>query len=301
MPEYPDIELYRDALDREFVGHRLERVFFKSPFLLRSVEPPVADAYGQTLVGTRRIGKRIAFAFDGGAAFVLHLMIAGRLQVGPDVSKLNKKIGQATLVFDHQCLFITEASKKKRASLHATTIDELDRFDPGGLDVFRLSAADFAAHLRAHNHTLKRALTDPRLLSGIGNAYSDEILFEARLSPITWTTRLDDEEVERLHSTTVNVLARWKARLVAEHRTKWPKKVTAFQPEMYVHGRYGEPCRVCESPVQRIRYAANEANYCAQCQNGGKLLADRSLSRLMKGDWPRSLDALEELKRKHSG
>ena len=298
MPELPDVELYLHALRSRVRGEPLEGVRLKSPFLLRTVEPRPSEAVGARVEGLRRLGKRIVFAFEGELFFVLHLMIAGRLQWKKAGAKIPGRMGLAAFDFPGGALLLTEASKKKRAKLHVVRGEAaLAEHDPGGLEPLELDAAGFAARLPEGNHTIKRALTDPRIFSGIGNAYSDEILHAARLPPHRRTQKLSDAELERLHAATVETLGRWRDALIAEVGEGWPTKVTAFRPEMAVHGRYGEPCTVCGQPVQRIAYAGNETNYCAECQNGGKLLADRSLSRLLKGDWPKTLEQLEEMKR----
>lgn len=289
MPELPDIAVYLDALERRIQGAVLESVSFKSPFVLRSVTPPVSEAVGQRVKELRRVGKRIAIGLDNGIWLVLHLMIAGRLQWN------GRKPAQATFVFDTGTLILTEAGTQHRASLHLTR--DLESFDPGGLEVLDATLAQFAAALIRENHTLKRTLTDPRILSGIGNAYSDEILWAAQLSPIAQTHKLTAEEIGRLFGATRKCLADWMERLRAETGDGFPTQVTAFRPEMAMHGKYGQPCPRCGQAVQRIRYAANETNYCVTCQTGGKLLADRGLSRLLGKDWPRSLEELEALKR----
>ncbi len=294
MPELPDIEVYLDALRERIAGRELLRVRVGSTFLLRSVDPPIGDVEGRNVAVLRRLGKRIVFELDGDLFLVLHLMIAGRLRWSDPGAKLPGKLGLAALDFETGSLIVTEASKKKRASLHVVRGEAgLVEHDPGGIDPLASSAEDFAAGLRARTHTLKRALTDPRILSGVGNAYSDEILHAARLSPFKRTDRIDDAELERLRNATIRVLREWLGRLREERGDGFPANVTAFREEMAVHGRYGKPCPVCSSPVQRVVYAANEANYCATCQTGGKLLADRALSRLLKKDWPRSLEELE--------
>lgn len=296
MPEYPDVVLYLERLEPRIVGRVLAGVRLKSPFLLRTVEPPLEGFVGSRIVGLERIGKRLVWAFEGERFLVLHLMIAGRLRWRERGAALPGRIGQAAFDFEDGSLLLTEAGSKRRASLALfdgrAALDEVDR---GGLDPFALDAPGFGQRLRLENHTLKRALTDPRLFSGIGNAYSDEILHAARLSPLCWTSRLDEEEVARLFEATRDVLASWTERLRRELGPEaFPEKVTAFRPGMAVHGRYGEPCPRCGDPVQRIRYAQNETNYCPGCQTGGRLLADRGLSKLLKGDWPRSLAELEE-------
>lgn len=297
MPELPDISAYLVALETRVVGEPLEGMRIASPFLLRSVAPAPAAFVGRKVSGLRRLGKRIVFAFEGEHFAVLHLMIAGRLHWKEKGAKLAGKVGLAALDFPKGTLTLTEAGSKKRASLHLVAGEAaLAAHDPGGLDPLSTDVATFAAALRRERHTLKRTLTDPRLLSGIGNAYSDEILHRARMSPTTLTTSLDDAATARLHDAVGSVLREWMERLGNEARRAFPEKVTAFREEMAVHGRYGKPCPSCGDPVQRIRYAENEANYCATCQTGGKLLADRGLSRLLGSDWPKTLDQLEQLK-----
>ncbi|MEZ5330662.1 MAG: DNA-formamidopyrimidine glycosylase family protein [Thermoanaerobaculia bacterium] len=298
MPELPDVELYLAALRPRIVGHRLERVRLASPFLLRSVEPPLAAVAGRLVESVSRLGKRIVLAFEGDLFLVLHLMIAGRLRWKALGAAVPKRLGLAAFDFDTGTLLLTEAGSKKRAALWVVAGREaLAAHDPGGLEPLEAGRDAFAAALRAENRTLKRALTDPRILSGIGNAYSDEILHRARLSPFLRTGSLDEETLDRLRDAVREVLVEWRDRLIAETGDAFPEKVTAFRPEMAVHGRYGEPCPVCGSPVQRIVYAENEANYCAGCQTGGKLLADRALSQLLKGDWPRTIEEMELRKR----
>ena len=300
MPELPDIAIYLEALESRIVGQPIKAIRLGSPFLVRTVSPPVSAAAGRTVHALRRIGKRIAIGTHAGPWLVLHLMIAGRLHWHA-ATKRPKPDGRRTLVvfdFPNGSLSLTEAGTKKRASLHVMADDDaLAALDPGGLDVFTATQAEFAARLTARNHTLKRALTDPRLFSGIGNAYSDEILHRARLSPIALTQKLAPAEIDRLHGNIRSVLKEWIERLRDEARGAFPEKVTAFREGMAAHGRYGEPCPVCGAPIQRIRYADNETNYCAPCQTGGKLLADRGLSRLLGADWPRTLAELEELKK----
>lgn len=299
MPELPDITAYIAALEARIVGRTLEHVRIASPFLLRTVEPPVTDAEGKAVRELRRIGKRIAIGVEGDLWLVLHLMIAGRLHWRPPQAKLAGRNALLALDFPNGSLVLTEAGSKRRASLHVVRGDEgLRMLDPGGVEIFSSSLEEFRAALTLENRTLKRALTDPRLLSGVGNAYSDEILHAAQLSPIALTHKLKDEEWARLYTATRETMTLWKNRLVAEAGKKFPEGVTAFRPEMAVHGRFGQPCPRCGAPVQRIRYADNETNYCAQCQTGGKVLADRSLSRLLGADWPRTLDELEALKRR---
>ena len=294
MPELPDIIAYQEALDERITGHVLEKVRIRTPFLLRSVEPPVADAEGRRVAGVARIGKRIAIGLDGDLWLVIHLMIAGRLHWKARDAKIGSKVSLAAFDFDTGSLTLTEAGSKRRASLFvAAGPGALAEFDRGGLEVLGATVEQFAGRLTAGNHTLKRALTDPRAFDGIGNAYSDEILHEARLSPLRLTRQLSDPEIERLHAAAKSVLLGWIDRLRLARRGEFPEKVTAFRPEMAVHGRFGQPCPVCGSPVQRIRYADNETNYCARCQTDGRLLADRAMSRLLKQDWPRSLDDLD--------
>jgi formamidopyrimidine-DNA glycosylase len=298
MPELPDIVLYIDRLAARVVGSELVRVRLASPFLLRSVDPPLGDAAGRRVGGVERLGKRIVLALDGELFLVLHLMIAGRLRWAEAGARIPGRVGLGALDFGGGTLIVTEASSKKRASLHLVRGREaLAAFDRGGLEVLEADLAAFRAAVTRESHTLKRALTDPRILSGIGNAYSDEILFRARLSPIKLVGKLDDEEMARLYEACRATLREWSARLAAESGDGFPEKVTAFRPGMAVHGRYRQPCPVCGTPVQRIRYAENETNYCAKCQTGGRLLADRGLSRLLHGDWPRTVEELEERKK----
>ena len=297
MPELPDIALYIEALEKRILGQKLQQVRLASPFLLRTVEPPLRAVEGKSARELRRIGKRIAIGVDGDLWLVLHLMIAGRLHWRAPGVKVSRPRGLAAFDFPNGSLLFTEAGSKKRASLHVVAGDAgLKKLDPGGLEVLDTDLERFAAALTGENHTLKRSLTDPRLFSGIGNAYSDEILFEARLSPVALTGKLKPEEISRLFEATRATLLRWVEELRAETGEGFPEKVTAFRPNMAVHGRYKEPCRRCGAPIQRIRYADNETNYCANCQTGGRLLADRGLSRLMRGDWPRTLEELEALK-----
>lgn len=299
MPELPDIAAYISALEPRVVGQPLERIRLASPFLLRTVEPPLASAAGRAVEELRRIGKRIAFGLGSDLWLVLHLMIAGRLHWRPRDAKLAGRQTLAAFDFPNGSLVLTEAGSKRRASLHLVSGEEaLLGLDAGGIDVFAADVDSFRAALAAENHTLKRALTDPRLLSGIGNAYSDEILHAAQLSPITLTNKLKPEEWERLFAATRQTLQLWIDRLRVEAEKAFPEKVTAFRKDMAVHGRYGLPCPRCGDKVLRIRYADKETNYCAHCQTGGKVLADRSLSRLLGSDWPRTLDELEALKRR---
>ncbi len=299
MPELPDIAGYITALEPLIVGETLERVRIATPFLLRTVEPPVTQVEGTTVREIRRIGKRIAFGMENNFWLVLHLMIAGRLHWRPRGAKLTGRQYLAAFDFPNGSLTLTEAGSKRRASLHIVSGEEaLRSMDPGGIDVLSSDLDSFRRTLTMENRTLKRALTDPRLLSGIGNAYSDEILHAAQLSPIALTHKLHTDEWQRLFSATTQTLKLWVNRLEMEARTAFPDKVTAFREGMAVHGRYGMPCPKCGEKILRIRYADNETNYCAICQTGGKVLADRSLSRLMKSDWPRTLDELEALKRR---
>jgi formamidopyrimidine-DNA glycosylase len=295
MPELPDITIYIEQLERRIVGQVLEKLEIAKPFVLRTFDPPVAEVVGTTVRGVRRLGKRIVLALDDERFIVIHLMIAGRLKWRAPAAKLPPKGSiLAKLVFASGVLVLTEAGTTRRASIHLVRgEDALRQFDRGGLEVLSATLAEFTARLRSENHTLKRALADPRLFSGIGNAYSDEILHHARLSPVMLTRRIGDAEIERLFEATKATLEEWTSRLRAEAGESFPEKVTAFREEMAVHGRFGEPCRVCEAPVQRIRYASNETNYCARCQTGGKLLADRALSRLLGKDWPKSIDDIE--------
>ena len=296
MPELPDIVVYIEALEKRTQGSALERVRIASPFLLRTAVPPLSSVEGKKVNELRRLGKRICFGFEGDLWLVLHLMIAGRLHWHTDRAKALKSRGQAVFEFTNGSLVLTEAGTQKRASLHVVQGEEgLEKLNPGGLEVFDATTEDFAKAIRAKNHTLKRALTDPRILSGIGNAYSDEILFEARLSPFTLTQKLTDSEVEKLFAAVKKSLTEWLERLREESRDRFPEKVTAFRPDMATHGKYGQPCPRCGGKIQRIRYGSNETNYCPTCQTGGKLLADRALSRLLKDDWPRTPEELESL------
>ena len=299
MPELPDIAAYLSALEPRIVGQRLERVRLSSPFLLRTVAPPLSSVEGRTVVGLRRIGKRIAIGLEDDLWIVLHLMIAGRLHWRPREAKLGGRQNLAAFDFPDGSLVLTEAGSKRRAALHLVSGEEnLASLDAGGIDVFASDLDTFRSVLTAENHTLKRALTDPRLLSGIGNAYSDEILHAAQLSPILLTHKLKLSEWERLFAATRQTLQLWMDRLRREAASAFPEKVTAFRKDMAVHGRYGLPCLRCGDKILRIRYADKETNYCARCQTGGKVLADRSLSRLLGSDWPRTLDELEALKRR---
>lgn len=295
MPEFPDIELYLHALRPRIAGQRVARVRLASPFLVRSFDPPIQQVEGRVVVGMKRLGKRIVWELEGSLFLIFHLMIAGRFRWKPAGTAIPGKVGLAAFDFEHGALILTEAGSKRQASLHVVAgAAAAEEHDPGGLEVLDATPEDFAAALRRENHTLKRALTDPHLLSGIGNAYSDEILHAARLSPMKLTAQLTDDEIDRVRRTAVAMLTGWRDRLIAETGDDFPERVTAFRPEMAVHGKFGTPCPVCGTPVQRIRYAANEANYCPTCQTDGKLLADRSLSRLMKGDWPKTLEELEK-------
>jgi formamidopyrimidine-DNA glycosylase len=298
MPELPDISLYLHALAPRVIGHRLTRARLASPFLLRSVAPPLSAIEGRAVATLERLGKRLVFGFDEEYFLVLHLMISGRLRWKPTGAKIPRRLGLAALDFDNGSLIITEAATRKRASLYAVHgADSLATHNPGGLEVLDAPLGEFAERLRSERRTLKRALTDPRLFSGIGNAYSDEILHAARLSPLQLTTNLDGESVTALHAAIVTVMRQWIDRLRREVGDHFPEKVTAFRDEMAVHGKFGQPCPRCGSPVQRIAYANNECNYCATCQTGGKLLADRTLSRLLGEDWPQTLEELDELKK----
>jgi formamidopyrimidine-DNA glycosylase len=294
MPELPDVTVYREALEARIVGHVLERITLQSPFLLRTALPPIASAAGRRAVAVRRIGKRIAIGLEGELWLVFHLMIAGRLHWVGQTGPRPKRATLARLEFDNGTLTLTEAGTKRRASLHIVEGEQgLRSQDPGGLEVLESTLAEFTDRLRRENHTLKRALTDPKLFSGIGNAYSDEILHAARLSPVLLTSRIDDESVQRLYGAIREQLQAWTDRLRGDAAGGFPEKVTAFREGMAVHGRYRLACPVCGKPVQRIRYADNETNYCALCQNGGRVLADRALSRLLKDDWPKTIDAFD--------
>jgi formamidopyrimidine-DNA glycosylase len=295
MPEYPDLTVYLEALEARALHRVLLDVRLGSPFILRTAEPPLSVAKGRKLVGLSRLGKRLIFALEGDLYFVLHLMIAGRLYWKPPKVKLPARAGLVAFDFETGSLLLTEVSTKKRASLHLVKgQDALKQFDRGGLEVSTAHVDAFAERLRSESHTLKRALADPTLFAGIGNAYSDEILHRARLSPVKLTRTLTGEEVARLFTSTQAVLTEWAQRLRDELKGEWPEKVTAFRPQMAVHGKFRQPCPVCGAPVQRIVHAENETNYCPGCQTGGKVLADRSLSRLLKDDWPRTLEELDE-------
>jgi formamidopyrimidine-DNA glycosylase len=298
MPELPDIELYLDALHRRTVGHILERVVLRNPFVLRSVEPKLDVVFGRPVVGLRRLGKRIVFEVEDELYLVLHLMIAGRLRWKDAGAKVPPKAGLALFEFTSGAMLLTEAGKKRRASLHVVRgEDALSEHDRGGLEVLQISIEEFATRLGAGNHSVKRALCDPRLFSGIGNAYSDEILHAARLSPFKRTQSLNDGEVARLFDASRATLGTWVERLKQDTGTRFPDKITVFRPEMAVHGKFGEPCPECGATVQRIVYASNETNYCPVCQTEGRLLRDRALSRLLRDDWPQSIEELEETDR----
>jgi len=299
MPELPDVSVYVEALQTRVAGHKLVRTLVKSVFLLRSTTPPVSATSGRTVCEVRRLGKQIAISLDGDLWLVLHLMIAGRLHWKTSVPKLGSRNILVAFEFDNGWLWLTEAGTQRRAALRVVEGDAgLQSLDAGGIEPLDASIDAFAAALRSSNHTLKRSLTDPHIFSGIGNAYSDEILHRAQLSPIAMTQKLTGEEVGRLYEATRATLIEWTDRLRAESGNEFPEKVTAFRPEMAVHGRYRQPCPRCGAKVQRIRYASNETNYCAVCQTGGRLLADRALSRLLHEDWPRTLDELEALKQR---
>jgi formamidopyrimidine-DNA glycosylase len=297
VPELPDVTVYLDCLRPRVLGRPLEKLRLGSPFVLRTVDPPADALVGRPVRELRRLGKRLVLGFEGDLYLVIHLMIAGRLWWRPRGAVLQRKRGLAAFDFPEGTLLLTEASPKRRASLHVVAGEAaLAEHDPGGIEPLEADLASFHAALVRENHTIKRALTDPRLFSGIGNAYSDEILHRARMSPVRQTRQLTDDDVARLHAATREVLVSWTERLRAEVGGGFPEKVTAFREGMAVHGRYRKPCPECGSPVQRIAYADNETNYCARCQTGGKLLADRALSRLLKSDWPRTLDELEALR-----
>ncbi|MEM9185297.1 MAG: DNA-formamidopyrimidine glycosylase family protein [Planctomycetota bacterium] len=310
MPELPDVVVYCEALERRLAGKTLERIDLKSPFVVRTFDPDLLDCQRQTLAGVSRVGKRIVWRFRAGPTVVFHLMIAGRFHMRRPGARPNSKTDLAAFHFAGSgepggdaagdtgieiTVMLTEASPKKRASIHVVPAgDDLAAFDRGGLDVLTVGRDAFAERLASENHTLKRSLTDPRLFDGIGNAFSDEVLHAAGLSPIKWTSRLDGDEVDRLYRACVDTLTVWTNRLREQTGDRFPEKVTAFRPEMAVHGKFGEPCPACGVRVQRIRYASNETNYCPGCQTGGKLLADRSLSRLLKDDWPKTIEELDE-------
>jgi formamidopyrimidine-DNA glycosylase len=297
VPELPDIELYLHALRPRIVGHTLEKIRIASPFIVRSFDPPIDRASGKKVVGLRRLGKRLVWELEDDLFLIIHLMIAGRFRFLDRGAKVPGKVGLAAFDFDTGSLILTEAGSKRRASMYLVSGEaELASHDPGGLEVLTSTVEQFAAALTRENHTLKRSLTDPHLLSGVGNAYSDEILHAAKMSPMLLTSKLTPEQIERLHAHTIGILTKWRDELIAETGDKFPEKVTAFRDGMAAHGRYGKPCPVCGTPIQRIQYATNEANYCPTCQTGGKLLADRGLSRLLKDDWPKSLEDLERFK-----
>jgi len=294
VPELPDVVVYMERLTPLVLGQPLVTVRLPSPFVLRTVEPPISEAEGRTVTGIRRLGKRIVLALEGDFFIVIHLMIAGRLRWRAPGKTLQGKMVLAEFGFPDGMLYLTEAGSKRRASIHVVRGEAaLAAFERGGLEVLGATLPEFTARLRSENHTLKRSLTDPRLMSGIGNAYSDEILHRAKLSPLMLTSRIDDEQVAQLFEAMRSTLVEWTDRLRAEAGSNFPEKVTAFHDEMAVHGRFRKPCPVCGAPVQRIRYAENETNYCARCQTGGRVLADRSLSRLLKDDWPRNIDEWE--------
>jgi formamidopyrimidine-DNA glycosylase len=293
MPELPDVTVYVELIAAKTAGRTIDRVRIANPFVVRSVDPPVSEAEGRTVRDVRRIGKRIAIGLDGGIWIVIHLMIAGRFRWLAPGAKIPGRLGLAAFDFENGTLLLTEAGTQRRASITLVRgEDALAAIDRGGVEPLEVDEATFAGQLKKENHTLKRSFTDPTLFSGIGNAYSDEIFHRARISPIKLTSRLTGDEIRRLYSATQEVLIEWTDRLRNEAGGEFPAKVTAFHDEMAVHGRYGKPCPVCSSPVQRIRYASNETNYCARCQTDGKLLADRALSRLLKQDWPKSIDEL---------
>ena len=294
MPELPDVAVYIEALERRVVGRTLDRVRLLSPFILRTAVPPIASVEGRRVLGLRRIGKRIVLELEGELFLVIHLMVAGRLRWLSPGTRPPGRITLAVLDFADGALALTEAGTKRRASLHLVQgTAALEAFDAGGMEVLQADLAAFAGRLKSENHTLKRALADPRLFSGIGNAYSDEILHRARLSPVAMTSALSDEQIERLFEATRATLTEWTERLRRDAGSEFPEKVTAFRDGMAVHGRFGKPCPACGAPVQRIRYAENETNYCARCQTGGRVLADRALSRLLHKSWPRNIDELE--------
>ena len=298
MPEFPDVTVYIEALTERVLNQPIQKIRIGSPFVLRSFEPPLSAAEGKKVLALRRLGKRIVFELEDELFLIVHLMIAGRFHWKPKGAKIARKYGQAAFDFSHGTLLLTEAGTKKRASIHLVRgKTALQEHDPGGLEVLDASLDEFRQALTRENHTLKRSLTDPHVFSGIGNAYSDEILHRAKLSPIRLTRQMTAVEIERLYHAVRESLVEWVERLRKERGTGFPEKVTAFRPDMAVHGKYRKPCPVCGSPVQRIVHAENETNYCATCQTGGKLLADRSLSRLLKDNWPRSLEEMEEIKK----
>ena len=294
MPELPDISVYLDALRPRILGHEIQDARVLNPFALRTVTPPLSSVVGKRVKTLSRLGKRLVIGIEGDVYIVIHLMIAGRLRWRVGDKKIAGKLAQAVFEFDTGRLYLTEAGSKRRASIHVVEgAGSLEQFDRGGLEVLDADLGDFAARLRSENHTIKRSLTDPRLFSGIGNSYSDEILHRAKMSPMTLTSRMTDEQIAELFDATKATLIDWTNRLREDAGNEFPEKVTAFREGMAVHGRYKLPCPVCGSPVQRIRYADNETNYCARCQTGGRLLADRAMSRLLKQDWPRSIDEVE--------
>lgn len=298
MPELPDVELYLHALQPRVVNRYLERVRLGNPFVVRTIEPPVAALEGQKIEDLQRLGKRLVFHFSDDLFMVLHLMIAGRLRWRERGATVPAKVGLAAFDFEAGTLWLTEAGARRQASIHIVRgAEALRAHDPGGIEVLDVDLATFTRHLTRENHTLKRALTDPRIFSGIGNAYSDEILHAARLSPMKLTSSLTQAEIETLYHATLDTLRFWVDRLREETADRFPETVTAFRPDMAVHGKYGKPCPVCGRPIQRIVYARNESNYCSQCQTGGRLLSDRALSKLLREDWPKTLDDLEERKR----
>jgi formamidopyrimidine-DNA glycosylase len=298
MPELPDVTVYLEALKERVLNQPIQKIRIGSPFVVRTFDPSIKEVEGKKILALRRIGKRIVIELEDDLFLVIHLMIAGRLHWKPKGAKIARKYGQAAIDFPNGTLLLTEAGTKKRASIHLVRGEAaLQEYNPGGLEIFDMTLEQFTAALTRENHTLKRSLTDPHVFSGIGNAYSDEILHRAKLSPIRLTRQMTDVEIERLYQAVRESLADWIERLRKERGTGFPEKVTAFRADMAVHGKYGKPCPLCGSPVQRIVHAENETNYCATCQTGGKLLADRSLSRLLKEDWPRSLEELEETKK----
>lgn len=298
MPELPDVELYLHALHPRIVHRHLDRVRLGNPFIVRTMEPPVSALEGRKVEEVQRLGKRLVFHFTDDLFMVMHLMIAGRLRWRERGATIPARLGLAAFDFDEGTLLLTEAGARRQASIHIVQgAHALLAHDPGGIEVLDADVQTFARHLARENHTLKRALTDPRIFSGIGNAYSDEILHSARLSPMKLTSTLTDAEIETLHHATIDTLRSWIDRLRGDTGDRFPEKVTAFRPEMAVHGKYGKPCPVCGSPIQRIVYARNESNYCSQCQTGGRLLSDRALSRLLREDWPKTLEDLEQRKR----
>jgi len=301
MPELPDVTVYIEALHERVLHQPIQKIRIGSPFIVRSYDPPIREAEGKKVLGLRRLGKRIVLELEDELFLIVHLMIAGRFHWKPKGAKIARKYGQAALDFPHGTLLLTEAGTKKRASIYLVRGEAaLREHDPGGLEIFDVGLDEFRRALTRENHTLKRSLTDPHLFSGIGNAYSDEILHRARLSPIRLTQQMTEKETETLYHAVRESLAEWIERLRKERGAGFPEKVTAFRPDMAVHGKYGKPCPVCGSPIQRIVHAENETNYCSKCQTGGKLLADRSLSRLLKKDWPKSPEEMEEVKRSRS-